>query len=63
MIIKIYKILYNIMIIDIDKIIQISKTMNILQLKWILQKQIQKKNYLKILNKIIKLIMKKFINN
>ena len=51
------------MIIDIDKIIHNYKLMNILQLKWILHKQIQKNNYQKIFNKIIKLIMKLFINN
>ena len=50
------------MIFDIDKKNKY-KLMNILQLKWILQKQIQKKNYLKIFNKIIQLIIKKFINN
>ena len=47
------------MIFDFDKII----IKNILQLKWNMHKQIQKNNYLKIFNKIIKLIMKKFINN
>ena len=51
------------MIFDIDKKSNNFKVMNILQLKWILHKQIQKKNYLKIFNKIIKLIIKKFINN
>ena len=54
---------YNIMIFDIDKKNKNFNFMNILQLKWILHKQIQKNNYLKIFNKIIKLIMKKFINN
>ena len=56
-------IYYNIMIFDIDKKNMNFKLMNILQLKWMLHKQIQKNNYLKIFNKIIKLIMKKFINN
>ena len=55
------KIQFNIMIHDIDKKYNNSKLMNILQLKWILQNQIQKKKYKKILNKIIKVIIKKFI--
>ena len=42
MINKIYKILYNIMIFDIDKNNNYFKFMNILQLKWILYIQIQK---------------------
>ena len=62
-IIKFQKIQYNIMMFDIDKKNNNFQFMNILQLKWILQKQIQKKNYLKIFNKIIKLIIKKIINN
>ena len=37
-------IYYNIMIFDIDKKNNNFKLMNILQLKWILQKQIQKNN-------------------
>ena len=56
-------IYYNIMIFDIDKKNNNFNIMNILQLKWMLHKQIQKNNYNKIFNKIIKLIMKKFINN
>ena len=56
-------IYYNIMIFDIDKNNNNFKVMNILQLKWILHIQIQKKNYLKIFNKIIKLFIKIFINN
>ena len=55
---KMYKILYNIMIVDIDKKNQIYKFMNILQLKWILHIQIQKNNYNLVLNnKIIKKII------
>ena len=54
------------MIIDIDKKNNNYKFMNILQLKWILQIQIQKNNYNKIYKKvlkiIIKLIIKIFIN-
>ena len=42
-IIKFNKILYNIMIFDIDKKNKNFKFMNILQLKWILYIQIQKK--------------------
>ena len=38
------KIQLNIMIIDIDKKLDNYKIMNILQLKWILQNQIQKNN-------------------
>ena len=68
MIIKFDKILYNIMIFDIDKKSNNFKVMNILQLKWILYNQIQKKYYNKVLNnKIIKkidisLIIKIFMN-
>ena len=56
------------MMFDIDKNNQNFKFMNILQLKWILHKQIQKKYYNKVLNnKMIKkininLIIKIFIN-
>ena len=39
------KIQFNIMIFDIDQKNMIYKIMNILQLKWILYNQIQKKNY------------------
>ena len=66
--ININKIQYNIMIFDIDKNNNNFQLMNILQLKWILYIQIQKKNYKKVLNnkilkiKIIKLIIKIFIN-
>ena len=62
MIINIYKIQYNIMIFDIDKKSNKFRLMNILQLKWILYKQIQKKYYNKIFNKIIQLIIIIFIN-
>ena len=51
------------MIVDIDKKNKDFKHMNILQLKWILYILILKKNYKKILNKINKLIMNKFINH
>ena len=45
------------MIFDIDKKNKNFKIMNILQLKWILQNQIQKKYYNKVLNnRIIKKI-------
>ena len=55
MIIKFYKIQYNIMMFDIDKNNNNFQVMNILQLKWILYIQIQKKYYNKVLNnKIIK---------
>ena len=57
---------YNIMIIDIDKINNYLKIMNVLQLKWILYFQIQKNilnKKLMILNKINKMIFKQFINN
>ena len=66
--IKFQKIQYNIMMFDIDKKSNNFKLMNILQLKWILQNQIQKKYYNKVLNnKMIKkmnidLIFKIFIN-
>ena len=55
------------MIFDIDKNHNNFKLMNILQLKWILYIQIQKKYYNKILNDkilkiIIKLIMKIYID-
>ena len=57
MIIKFNKIYYNIMIFDIDKKNNNFQVMNILQLKWILYIQIQKKYYNKVLNnKIIKKI-------
>ena len=46
------KILYNIMIFDIDKKNKNFQIMNILQLKWILYNQIQKNNQNKIFNKI-----------
>ena len=52
-----------IMIYDIDKKNSNYRLMNILQLKWMLHKQIQKNNYLKIFNKKMKLIIKIFINN
>ena len=55
---NIYKIQYNIMIFGIDKNNSNFKLMNILQLKWILYIQIQKKYYKKILNNKVKLIMK-----
>ena len=50
------------MIVDIDKNNINIKAMNILLLKWILQKQIQKNNYFKkyIMNKIF---IKIFIND
>ena len=65
--IKLYNIQYNIMIFDIDKKNQNTILMNLLQLKWILYIQIQKKNYKKVLNNkilkmIIKLIIKIFID-
>ena len=60
--INIYKIQYNIMIFGIDKNNSNFKLMNILQLKWILYIQIQKKYYNKILKIIMKLIMKILIN-
>ena len=51
---------------DIDKKTNNSKFMNILQLKWILYNQIQKKNY-KQISKKIKIMIKKniriFINH
>ena len=56
------------MIVDIDKNNNNFKLMNILQLKWILYIQIQKKYYNKVLNNkiiikmIINLIIKIFIN-
>ena len=50
------------MIFDIDKKNKDFKLMNILQLKWILYNQIQKKYYKQILNNKIKLIMKIFID-
>ena len=58
-------ILYNIMIFDIDKKYRNFKLMNLLQLKWILYIQIQKKYYnnklihkiIEIKTEIIKLIM------
>ena len=52
------------MIVDIDKKNNNFKHMNLLQLKWILYILILKKNYKKILNKIINImlkIIKKFI--
>ena len=50
------------MIVDIDKNKNNIKFLNILQLKWILQNLIQKKNYKKIFKKsIIKMIIKIFI--
>ena len=52
---------FNIMIVDIDKKNKDFKHTNILQLKWILYILILKKNYKKILNKILKLIINKFI--
>ena len=65
MIINIQKIQYNIMIFDIDKKNKNLILMNILQLKWTLYIQIQKKNYknkltykiIEIKTEIIKLIM------
>ena len=57
-----YKIQYNIMNFDIDKKNKNFKLMNILQLKWILYIQIQKKYYNKIFKIIYKLIMKIFID-
>ena len=54
---KFQKIQYNIMMFDIDKKSNNFKLMNILQLKWILYIQIQKKYYNKVLNdKMIKKI-------
>ena len=50
-----------IMIYDIDKNNNNFKIMNILQLKWILYIQIQKKNYNQIFNKIIQLILEIYI--
>ena len=47
-ILKIYKILQNIMIVDIDKKISNFKLMNLLQLKWILYILTLKKNYKKL---------------
>ena len=47
----------------IDKIKDNLEIMNILQLKWKLHLQIQKKYYKKILKKIIKLIIKIFVDN
>ena len=55
-----------IMIRDIDKKNSKFKYMNILQLKWILQNQIQKKNYkiiFKIINNLIHNIIKLFIQH
>ena len=55
---------FNIMIVDIDKKNNHLIFMNILQLKWILQNLILKKNYKKILKKIkimIQIIIKIFI--
>ena len=49
--IKIKKIQFNIMIVDIDKKNNNFKLMNILQLKWILYILILKKNYKKIFKK------------
>ena len=58
MIIKFYKIQYNIMMFDIDKNNNNFKLMNTLQLKWMLQIKIQKKYYNKILDyKILKNII------
>ena len=45
------------MIHDIDKIIHHYQIMNILLLKWILQKQIMKKQYKNIKDKIIKVFL------
>ena len=56
----IYKIQYNIMIFDIDKKNNNFQIMNILQLKWILYNQIQKKYYNKIFKIIKNLIIKIF---
>ena len=67
-IIKFQKIQYNIMMFDIDKKNSNYKLTNILQLKWMLYIQIQKKYYNKVLNNKIKikliiiLIMEIFIN-
>ena len=56
MIINIQKIQYNIMIFDIDKKYRNFKLMNLLQLKWILYIQIQKKYYNnKLIYKIIEI--------
>ena len=60
------KIQFNIMIDDIDKNNNKLIFLNILQLKWILQDLIQKKNYKKILKKIkiiVQIIIKIFINH
>ena len=54
---------YNIMIVDIDNNNNNFKFMNILQLKWMQQILILKKNYKKILNKINQLIINKFIHH
>ena len=54
------------MIHDIDKKNNKFRFMNILQLKWILQNQIQKKNYkiiFKIINNLIHNIIKLFIQH
>ena len=50
------------MIVDIDKKNKNIKLMNILQFKWILYKQIQKKYYKIILRIMIQLIIKIYIN-
>ena len=60
--INIYKIQYNIMIFGIDKNNSNFKLMNILQLKWILYIQIQKKYYNKVFKMIFQLIMQMFID-
>ena len=53
---------YNIMIFDIDKKNNSFKLMNILQLKWILYIQIQKKCYNLILKIMFQLNMQIFID-
>ena len=55
---------YNIMIFDIDKkkYKNFKQLMNLLQLKWILYIQIQKKIYKKVFKIMFKLIMQIFID-
>ena len=62
-IIKKIQIQLIIMIVDIDKKNNNYQLLNILQLKWILQKVILKKNYKIILKIKSKLIIKKLINH
>ena len=59
---KIIIIQFNIMIVDIDKKNNLIKLMNILQLKWILYIQIQKRYYNnKLIHKIIEITKVKII--